>query len=63
LADVNGDGRLDWLVWLTDEAHNGTYRDYAVLVVTNATERGRLRAEAVRRRGLDTAPGNERRQD
>ena len=33
VADFDHDGKTDWLVWLTDEARDGNYRDYRALVV------------------------------
>ena len=48
LADVNHDGHPDWIVWLTDEARGGNYRDYAVLVIPDGDQTGRLHAMPVR---------------
>lgn len=47
-GDVNRDGYEDWLVWLTDEALNSSYRDYTLLVIDRVTEEGTLRAEVFR---------------
>lgn len=44
LADVDADGHADWVVWMTDEAHTGTYRDYETLVVFDPDKPGPLRA-------------------
>jgi hypothetical protein len=44
VADVDGDGKSDWIVSLADEARNGTYRDYELLVVSDPERAGALRA-------------------
>lgn len=46
-GDVDQDGHEDWLVWLTDEALNGTYRDYALLVIYRVSGEDRLEANIV----------------
>ncbi|MDH2432115.1 hypothetical protein QCD60_06040 [Pokkaliibacter sp. MBI-7] len=33
LADVDGDGIDDWVVWMSDEAKEGNYADYEVLLI------------------------------
>lgn len=45
MADVDADGRSDWIVSLTDEASTGSYRDYAVLVVFDPESPGPLRVQ------------------
>lgn len=45
VADVDGDGRSDWIVSLADEARTGSYRDYGVLVVLDPERPGPLRVQ------------------
>ncbi|MFP8967682.1 hypothetical protein ACKC9G_13950 [Pokkaliibacter sp. CJK22405] len=33
LADADGDGVDDWIVWMSDEAKEGNYADYEVLLI------------------------------
>lgn len=47
-GDVSRDGYEDWLVWLIDEAHNGSYRDYSLLVIKRVDEKGCLRAATIK---------------
>lgn len=42
--DANGNGKPDWVVWLTDEARDGNYRHYQTLVIYDVPETGWLRA-------------------
>ena len=46
-ADVNGDGKDDWIVWLVDEARDGNYRGYVTLVVLDCTRSGALAASVL----------------
>jgi hypothetical protein len=46
-ADLDRDGDIDWLVWLTDEATTSNYRTYHTLIVPNATASGPLHAMAL----------------
>lgn len=41
-ADFTNDGSEDWLVLFTDQAKEGSYRDYGVLVVEDAARPGLL---------------------
>jgi len=41
---VDADGQADWIVWMTDEARTGTYRDYETVVVFDPDKAGPLRA-------------------
>lgn len=43
VADVDGDGKSDWVVWMTDEARTSTYRNYATLVILAPDNPGPLR--------------------
>lgn len=36
VRDINGNDTPDWIVWLADEAKQGSYRGYATLVVLDA---------------------------
>ena len=45
-ADINRDGKQDWIIWMTDESRDGNYRGYATLVVDDVTASGPLRATA-----------------
>lgn len=45
--DIDGNGKHDWLLWLTDVARQGTYRAYHVLIVPNPSRHGLLSAEIV----------------
>jgi hypothetical protein len=47
VADLDGDGRADWLVRHADEAGTGNYRAYDLLVVTNVAPPGLLTAKEV----------------
>lgn len=49
-ADIDGDGNEDWLVWLTDEAIDGNYRGYGVLVINYVARVGLLEARSIRSR-------------
>jgi hypothetical protein len=44
-ADLNRDGKPDWIVWMADEARDGNYRGYATLVIEDATASGPLKAK------------------
>ena len=44
VADIDSSGKDDWIVWLSDTARDGNYRDHAVLVIENPPLRGGLRA-------------------
>lgn len=55
VTDINRNGHPDWIVWLTDTALDGNYRDYAVLVIPDVTEGGRLQAESVATTGPEGA--------
>jgi hypothetical protein len=43
-SDFNGDTKPDWLVWLSDEARDGSYRGYQTLLVSDVTKEGGLAA-------------------
>ena len=43
-ADVNGDGKTDWIVWFADEAKGGNDRGYVTLLVPSPGEPGLLSA-------------------
>lgn len=45
-ADLNGDAKQDWIVWMTDESRDGNYRGYATLVVDAAAASTPLKAKA-----------------
>jgi hypothetical protein len=45
--DYDHDGRADWLVRLTDEARQSTYRDYRILIVSEVAAAGYLKAKAL----------------
>jgi hypothetical protein len=44
-ADLNGDGKQDWIVWMADESRDGNYRGYATLVIDDATAAGPLKGK------------------
>jgi hypothetical protein len=44
VGDFDRDGTADWLVWLTDEAKDGNYRDYRALLIPNVSRPGLLAA-------------------
>lgn len=44
VGDFDRDGTADWLVWLTDEAQDGNYRDYRALLIPNVSRPGLLAA-------------------
>ncbi len=44
IADANGNGIPDWVIWVTDEAKQGNYRSYFTLIIYDPTAAGRLAA-------------------
>ena len=44
VGDVDKDGSVDWIVWLDDEAREGSYRAYQTLIIRGASGAGLLRA-------------------
>lgn len=54
--DANGNGKPDWVVWLTDEAREGNYRHYQTLVIYDVPETGRLRAVPYVNKARTAAP-------
>lgn len=42
--DVNNNGRTDWVLWLTDEAKSGNYRQYQTLIVLDVSDTGLMSA-------------------
>ncbi|MCP1673266.1 hypothetical protein J2T57_000358 [Natronocella acetinitrilica] len=44
VVGTDADAGEDWLVWLTDEALSGSYRDYRLLIISGANEPGYLTA-------------------
>lgn len=48
LADVDGTGERDWIVWVIDEALAGTYRGYSTLVLRDPPQNGPIVAELLR---------------
>jgi hypothetical protein len=47
VGDIDQNGSTDWLIWFSDEASGGNYRDYATLMVDHVTNAGPLRANAL----------------
>lgn len=47
VGDLDHDGVLDWLVWLSDEATDGTYRGYETLLIKDPASNGLLRAQSL----------------
>lgn len=47
IADVDGNGHNDWLVWVADEARNGNYRSYFTLLIRDVPSSGLLQAEVL----------------
>jgi len=45
VADVDADGRSDWIISLTDEARTGSSRDYGVFVVLDPARPGPLHVQ------------------
>ncbi|HET7410352.1 MAG TPA: hypothetical protein VFJ13_09140 [Paracoccaceae bacterium] len=41
-ADFDGDGREDWLVWIGDASHTGTYQTFYALLVRDVVQSGTL---------------------
>ena len=39
-ADFDANGREDWLVWMGDDSHVGTYQDFQALLIYNVTGTG-----------------------
>lgn len=48
VGDFNGDGRADGLLWLTDQAKEGTYLSVQTLVVDDIAATGTLKAQPAR---------------
>lgn len=48
-ADVDHDGRSDWIVWWVDDAQGPTYLSVGVLIISAPTETGLLRAKKITR--------------
>ena len=46
VGDIDRDGSVDWVVWLDDEARQGSYRAYQTLIIRGASGAGLLRASA-----------------
>jgi hypothetical protein len=46
-ADFAKDGKVDWLVWLFDEAKTGNYRGYSVLLIRDVSKPGLLAAKVL----------------
>ena len=46
-ADIDHDGYKDWIVWYTDEAKQGSYKSYGVLVIYSPSEDGLLEASEI----------------
>jgi hypothetical protein len=44
VGDLDRDGSVDWIVWLDDEARQGSYRAYQTLVIRGASVAGPLQA-------------------
>lgn len=42
--DMNRNGKLDWVLWLADEAKSGNYRQYQTLIVQDVSDTGSLHA-------------------
>lgn len=47
-ADFDGDGHEDWLVWIADDSHVGTYQSFQALLIYNVTEAGTMAGEPIR---------------
>jgi len=46
-ADFDRNGREDWLVWIGDESHVGTYQTFHALLIHNVTATGRMAGSPV----------------
>jgi len=46
VADVNGNGKPDWILRTIDEGREGNYRNYAIWLILDAEKSGVLKAEA-----------------
>lgn len=44
-ADFDGNGQEDWLVWIGDDSHVGTYQSFQALLIYNVTGAGMMAAE------------------
>lgn len=42
--DVNNNGKADWVLWLSDEAKSGNYRQYQTLIVSDVSDTGPISA-------------------
>lgn len=45
VGDIDHNGSIDWLIWLTDEALDGNYRGYDTLLIKDVAKNGLLRAQ------------------
>lgn len=43
--DLDGNGKRDWVLWLSDISKEGNYRGYSVLIVRDPSSKGLLHAE------------------
>lgn len=46
-GDFDGNGEEDWLVWISDDSHVGTYQSFHSLLIRDVTAAGRLAGSAV----------------
>lgn len=47
VGDVDHDGTVDWIVWLSDEVTDGTYRGYETLLIKDPAPSGLLLAQSL----------------
>jgi len=45
--DFDGDSKREWLVWFTDEAKEGNYRDYSAMLIDGIGESDFLKAKVI----------------
>lgn len=50
VLDVDKNGKLDWVLWLSDESKQGNYRSYQTLIASDVTESGVIGAKPYRQK-------------
>lgn len=46
-ADFDGDGSEDWLIWIADDSHVGTYQTFHALLIYDVTGTGTMAAASI----------------
>jgi hypothetical protein len=57
-ADFDGNGKEDWLVWISDDSHVGTYQSFHAVLIYNVAATGRLIGDPVPPRDRADTPAH-----